>query len=245
MNRRITPMLLALNVLLVVVLALLWSGIGGTNHWSPPAAQRPNLDDSRAALLRTHPEAGAAFAEIVDRPLFSATRRPPPPPAPEAPASAPEVPPVELDKIKMFGTINGPALRGVLAEVEGKSRFVRSGDKIGEWTLRTIRSSEAVFEKGDEERVIPLPLASGAAPAAAGNNARGGAARTNAAAPRPAPARAAPAGPAPARATPPAVSTPLGTMPQVSPRPAAPPSAAPTNPSTGDSPPAIKGSFGP
>lgn len=245
MNRRITPMLLALNALLAIALAFLWSGFASSNHWEPPAAQRPNLDDSRAALLGIHPEAGAAFAQIVDRPLFSSTRRPPPPPAPAAPASAPVAPPIELDKIKMFGTINGPGLRGVLAEVEGKSRFVRSGEQIGEWTLRRIRSNEAVFEKGDEERVIPLPLASGAAPAGGvGANAKAGA-RGNAG-PNPASRTGSPTRTNAPRPVAPSMSQLPGMLPQAQPRPAAPPpSASPADDASGDAPPAVKGSWGP
>ena len=247
MNRRITPMLLALNALLAIALVLLWSGLASSNHWEPPAAQRPNLDDSRAALLRIHPDAAATFAQIVDRPLFSSTRRPPPPPAPAAAASAPDAPPIELDKIKMFGTINGPGLRGVLAEVEGKSRFVRSGEQIGEWTLRRIRSNEAVFEKDDEERVIPLPLASGAAPAATGANAAAGA-RGNTGA-NPASRTGSPARANAPRPVGPSMSQLPGMLPQAQPQPrpaAPPPSASPADDaSSGDAPPAVRGSWGP
>ncbi|WP_051236194.1 hypothetical protein [Ottowia thiooxydans] len=240
MNRRVTSLLLGINLLLAIALGLLWAGFGGANRWEPPKAQPPNLDDARAALLRPHPESAAAFAQIVERPLFTAGRRPPPPPAPEAAPSAPVVPPIELDKVKMFGTINGPGLRGVLAEVEGKSRFVRSGEQIGEWTLRRVRSNEAVFEKGDEERVVPLPLAAGAAPktAAASPTATPGA--------RPAPARTSPT----ARPAPPSLMSQLpgmGLPPATPAPPAAPPGASPSSNSATDapSPPRIRGSWGP
>ena len=162
MNRRVTSLLLGLNLLLVLALALLWWGPGSSTQWEPPAAQAPNLDDARAALLGQRPEISAEFPQIAARPLFSSTRRPVPEDAatPEA-KEAPPPPPVELDKLQIVGTINGPTMRGVLAELEGESRFIRSGEQVGEWTLRGISSNEASFEKGDEKRVVPLPLAGG------------------------------------------------------------------------------------
>jgi len=172
MNRRATSILLAVNGVLAAGLALLWLGPGSSTDWAPPAAQPPNLEDALASALRPRPDAGAEFPRIAERPLFSSTRRPPEP----ADASAksdeppPPPPPVQLDKLKMYGTINGPTMQGILAEVEGESRFIRSGEKVGEWTLRGISSGEATFAKDDEERIIPLPLAEApgaAAPAAA------------------------------------------------------------------------------
>lgn len=166
MNRRATSILLAINAAVAVCLALLWFGPGSATQWQAPEAQAPNLDDARAAVLRPRPEVVAEFPRIVERPLFSPARRPAPS-ANSASDSEKEAtpPPVELDKLRMFGTINGPTMRGILAEVEGQSRFVGRGEKVGEWTLRSIESSEAVFEKGDERRVIPLPLAMAAKPA--------------------------------------------------------------------------------
>jgi len=192
MNKRVTSLLLGLNLLLAIALAWLWFGPGSSAQWAPPAAQQPNLDDARAALLGPRPDISAEFPQIAARPLFSSSRRPLPAASGATQAEAP-APPVALDKLKMLGTIDGPTLRGVLAEVEGESRFIRSGEQVGEWTLRSIGSSEATFEKGNEKRVVPLPLA------AAGDTAK---AKPKAGKPVPPPARprAEPPSPRPAPA---------------------------------------------
>lgn len=158
-NKRVTFLLLGFNLLLALALAWLWFGPGSSTQWVPPAAQPPNLDDARAALLGPRPDISAEFPQIAARPLFSSSRRPLPAASGAKEAEAPPPAPVALDKLKMLGTINGPTLRGVLAELEGESRFIRSGEQVGEWTLRSIGSSEATFEKGDEKRIVPLPLA--------------------------------------------------------------------------------------
>ncbi|MGB3072362.1 MAG: hypothetical protein WBC18_27710 [Ottowia sp.] len=158
MNKRVTSLLLGLNVLFAVALALLWFGPGRSTRWTPPAAQPPNLNDARAALLGPRPDISAEFPQIAARPLLSSSRRPLPAASAAVDSEAPP-PPMALDKLKMLGTIDGPTLRGVLAEVEGESRLIRSGEQIGEWTLRDIDSSQATFEKGGEKRVLPLPLA--------------------------------------------------------------------------------------
>ncbi len=224
MNRRATSLLLGLSLLLALALALLWWGPGSSTQWVPPAAQAPNLDDARAALLGSRSEISAEFPQIVARPLFSSSRRPEPKEAPATEtAEATPPPPVALDKLKIVGTINGPTMRGVLAQLEGESRFIRSGEQVGEWTLRGVSSSEASFEKGDEKRVVPLPLAAvaGAGKAAA---AKAEAAQPKSKANRPAP----PARQSAVRAPPPppkAAPTPA--------RPAAAPAKAPAAKASG------------
>ncbi len=221
MNRRVTSFLLGLNLLLAAGLALLWFSPLRSTQWQPPAAHAPNLDDARAAVLRSRPDVAAEFSQIAERPLFSSTRRPLPPQAATNAEPAPP-PPVALDKLKMFGTINGPTMRGILAEVEGKSSFIRAGEKVGEWTLRRIQSGQAVFEKGDEQREIPLPLAYAAPPAAAPNT------RFAKPPPRPRQRAAPPSRPAAAPAN------------RSAPAPVAPPASA-----TDAEKPAIRGSWGP
>ena len=234
MNRRATSILLGVNGVLAAGLALLWLGPGSSTAWERPAAQAPNLDDALAAILRPRPEVAAEFPRIVERPLFAATRRPPEPPSadPKNAEEPPPPPPVELDKLRMFGTINGPTMQGILAEVEGESRFIRTGEKVGDWTLRQISSSEATFAKGDEQRVVPLPLAQVPTSPA-----------TAAAAP-PTPARARDARPPRTRPSAREARAPQRAAPA---RPAVmPPSPPPADPDQESEPkPAVQGSWGP
>ncbi|HOB65961.1 hypothetical protein [Ottowia sp.] len=170
MNRRLTPFLWALNALLLAALALLWfgPGAGQRTQWVAPQPLPPNLDAASATFLSVNPAAASNDRTLLERPLFAIDRRPatakPVAAAPEAP---PPPPPDLLDKTQLRGIVRGPALNGVLAEVDGKPRFIRSGESLGDWTLRGIREREATFGKGAERRVVPLPLATASAASAA------------------------------------------------------------------------------
>ena len=189
MNRRLTPFLWALNALLLTALALLWfgPGAGQRTQWVAPQPLPPNLDAASATFLSVNPAAASNDRTLLERPLFAIDRRP----ATAKPAAAPEPaappPPILHDHTQLRGNVRGPTLYGVLAEVDGKPRFIRSGESLGEWTLRGIREREVTFGKGAEQRVIVLPLA--AASAAGAASPPGAAAAKGSPPNRPAPAR--------------------------------------------------------
>ena len=189
MSRRLTPFLWALNALLLTALALLWfgPGAGQRTQWVAPQPLPPNLDAASATFLSVNPAAASNDRTLLERPLFAIDRRP----ATAKPAAAPEPaappPPNLLDKTQLRGIVRGPTLNGVLAEVDGKPRFIRSGESLGEWTLRGIREREVTFGKGAEQRVMVLPLA--AASAAGAASPPGAAAAKGSPPNRPAPAR--------------------------------------------------------
>jgi hypothetical protein len=159
MNARITLLLAAVCVLLAAALAALWLGPGalaGWRAWSPPPAQAPNLDDARTALLNPNPAATAAYPAVLERPLIAPTRRP------EAPATAEAepAPPNAIEQVKLTGLLTGPTLTGVMIEEDGKPRFVRRDQKIGDWTLTAIQGRQLLFTRGGERKQIELPYAS-------------------------------------------------------------------------------------
>ena len=213
MTRRITTGLLALDLGLAAVLAALWLAPGPAaqwRSWQAPAPQPPSLDDIDAARLTPNPAAAAAYPAVLERPLMDPARRPQAAAsAPAAAASAP--PPAAIETIKLQGIVAGPALSGVLIEEDGQSRFVRRGERVGDWTLDSLQGRSASFVRSGERRRIELPVtyasadaaAPAAAPAGPGRNAaRPGAPAAPAAAARPAPVfRAAPV-PAPPPAAP-------------------------------------------
>ena len=207
--RGATSWLVAINVALALLLAALWLAPGAPaawRSWQPPAPQAPALDDVRAATLVANAAATASYPAVVERPLMDPTRRPPTAAsAPSAAASAP--PPTAIDQVRLRGIVAGPALNGVLIEQDGKTSFVRRGERIGDWTLESLRGREADFVRNGEHRRIELPVAFGASdPGAASPGARP-AART---APRRPEAAAQPApapGPAAAPSPPPVAST--------------------------------------
>jgi general secretion pathway protein N len=107
-----------------------------------------------------------------ERPLFSASRRPPPPPAPAVAAApmvkppAPEVPPFVL-----VGTLIGEDQRiGIFRnEAANVTTRLREGETDSGWTLRSLDPRSAVLE--GEGRMatlnLPEPGAAGAGAAAA------------------------------------------------------------------------------
>jgi hypothetical protein len=100
-----------------------------------------------------------------ERPIFSPSRRPPPP-AIAAPAVPPVKPPPtskppepDHPSLTLLGTLAGDA-QGVgifLNEADKTTLRLRTGEKHEGWVLRSIRSGEVTFEKG--ERVATLALA--------------------------------------------------------------------------------------
>ena len=158
MIRQVSPMLLAVPVVLALALAALWLGLGPAaawRQWQAPEPQAPNLDDVKAATLGFNPAAGAAYPQVLERPQLNPARRP------QAAASAvPEAaPPTAIEEAKMQGIVAGATLTGVFLEEKGEARFVRLGEKVGDWTLQSIQGRDILFKRGSEERRIELPYA--------------------------------------------------------------------------------------
>lgn len=193
MRRNTTLLLAGLNVLLVGLLAWLWiDPHGGLRavHWQPPAAIRPDLGTVSAAVAARDDADVSRFMAILDRPVFSTTRRPPPPKTQVAARADP------LDSIHLYGVFSGSEGGGLLVRVEGKTRRVKVSESIGDWNLKEIRGSEVVFVRGTESRVVPLVQAKQAAGAPV---------------PRPAFSAPVPAAAPPALASPAAATPPPGT----------------------------------
>jgi len=177
---RITSALAAIGALLALTLAALWLGPGPVaawRAWSPPAPQAPNLDDARAALLSANPAATAAYPAVLERPLLQPSRRPDPAASGAAAEDAPP-PPAAIELVKLLGLVNSRELTGVLLQEQGERRFVRQGEKVGDWTLSAIDGRMAVFTRGGENKQIELPFtylspagAASALPAGKGPNA--------------------------------------------------------------------------
>lgn len=164
MRRGITPLLAGIDVLLVCLLAWLWIGPhGGLRgvQWQPPAAIKPELGTVSQSMAARDDADVARFMVILDRPVFSTTRRPPPPKSLAAARADP------LDAIHLYGLISGSGGGGsVIVKVEGKTRRLKVSEAIGDWNLKEIRAQEVVFARGGETRVVPLVQAKQAAGAA-------------------------------------------------------------------------------
>jgi len=106
----------------------------------------------------------SALTAIRDRPLFSASRRPPAPaiqiiaqpaqvPAPAAPA------PPERPALKLIGTILSPATRVALLRDPATQAVtrLRVGEATSGWRVKTVSSRSVVVEKGEQSAILGLP----------------------------------------------------------------------------------------
>ncbi|HNE60557.1 MAG TPA: hypothetical protein PKJ12_07210 [Ottowia sp.] len=158
MTRAIPRWLLALVALAALLLALLWLAPGPSaawRHWQAPPAQAPRLDDVQAALLRPNPGAATADPVVLERPLFSPSRRP----QSVAVAAAPEAPPPPdiVEQVKLQGVLAGRTLNGVLIEEAEGTRFVRIGQTVGDWMLTRANAAGARFERQGQQRTVSWP----------------------------------------------------------------------------------------
>ncbi|WP_198970417.1 hypothetical protein [Xylophilus sp. ASV27] len=184
--------LVLLPLVLLLVIAALWVGPSGTLrniHWEPPQALVPDIaDGSSSALDASRSIDPSQFVAILERPLFSPTRKPPPPKIVEK--VEPPPPPDPLDKVRILGVFSSAAGGGAIADQEGKARRILVNDMIGAWTLASIGSRDVTFKRGAETRVLslvrPKPAPQGPATFVQGGVPRGAMA--------PAPAAPAPAG---------------------------------------------------
>lgn len=157
MNRYALHFLVGLNLLLGLLLASMWFDTHGRSrnlNWQTPAPQTTDY----AAMLPQIPDAmpmntGAIMA-LLERPLFSITRRPPPPPPPPKAADAP--PPDTLSTARLIGLYAGPDQSGIILHIGGKNRRLRIREQVEGWTLSAIDQRSATFSSGSSQRTLPL-----------------------------------------------------------------------------------------
>ncbi|MDO5289156.1 MAG: hypothetical protein Q4F13_05915, partial [Pseudomonadota bacterium] len=154
------PFALALAAaVLALLLAWLWLAPGRPaqwRHWQPPPPQPPALADAQQAMLHFEPRAQAPYPQVLARPLFMPSRRPPPPVADTSAGAQPPSQP--LDSARLLGIMASPALTGVLIEYEGRTQMVRTGADLGGWRLTDVRERTAHFARGSEQRTLELPF---------------------------------------------------------------------------------------
>jgi general secretion pathway protein N len=131
------------------------------------SAARPAGVD--AAPPGVAPRPAVPESAILDRPLFSATRRPPPAPAPapEAaapPASPPPPPPPELGIALVGIVLDGTARIAILRPLDGQPALdLREGEAVGGWRVIRIGSDRIAVRNGDTERELVIDFKRGAA----------------------------------------------------------------------------------
>ena len=159
MKRNALTLLVALNVVLVLVLAALWLHRDGSVRNVRWQAPKPITSDY-LQMLPVLPERTrvdtARFMSWLERPLFSLTRRPPPPPPPPSPPTPPA--PVDtLADARLLGVAENGQTGAVILHIGGKSRRVRLNEMVdGGWVLRTVQARSATFDNAGQTRTLQL-----------------------------------------------------------------------------------------
>ncbi len=157
MKRYALHVLTGLAIALALVLAVLWFHADGSvrnSTWVPPEPLRVDYQ----AMLPVLPPVGSAdtsrFVAMLDRPVFSVTRRPPPPPPPPESVQAP--PPDNLSTARLSGVFQGSGAGGVIISIAGKQRRAQINDLVDGWTLKSVQGQSVTFIRGGEQRVLTL-----------------------------------------------------------------------------------------
>ena len=147
---------------------------GPTTEQHPTAAKNPDL---RQPSPGGNPLWGIPVSSLSvtqERPLFSASRRPPAPPAPLAPPPMPVAeappPPAEPERppLTLVGTAIGNPQNLALILNQTTKSFIRLhvGEAAMGWYLRSVNSRTMTLEKNNQLVTLSLP-APGATPASA------------------------------------------------------------------------------
>jgi hypothetical protein len=149
--------LILLNLALAAGLAYMWLDEQGQPRdlsWTPPAPLVPDAQGHAMAHSVGSAPDMVAFAQVLERPLFSPTRRPPPPPKPPAPPP----PPDPLANVHIYGIFVGEeeGTGGMLASIGGKVRRVSTADDVSGWKIKAFKEREVTLVRGDETRVLRL-----------------------------------------------------------------------------------------
>jgi general secretion pathway protein N len=153
-QRRLTPVLATGAVVLAALVASLLLGVGRGVRWEAPGTPEP-LPAARPVAMPTPTPLGR-FAEVWQRPLFMADRKP------AAMADAGDDT-GNIGDLELTGIIVTPGLHMALLRDRSKDSTVRvkEGGTLGDgrWTLATLSPRSAVFESGGERRELTLKVA--------------------------------------------------------------------------------------
>jgi hypothetical protein len=155
MKRPVLAALAVLNIVLALSLAAMWltpQGQWRNLHWTRPAPILPDYQQMLPALPAPQSVSTSAFLALLERPLFSSTRRPPPPPPPPVPAPPPDL----LANAQLMGIYQSGEASGIIVRIEGKNRRIRLNESVNGWQLHSVQERAAVFTSAGQTRELPL-----------------------------------------------------------------------------------------
>lgn len=130
-----------------------------------PSIEMPDADGSNILPIKPGKNEASAFDLVTESNLFSSDRSFSDSDSGKTvePTPAPKQPAVELDSLKLVGTISTDQeemfafiINKKDAEKKGKTQRVALGDKIGEYTLEEIKKDRVVLRNGDSLSVVLL-----------------------------------------------------------------------------------------
>jgi hypothetical protein len=159
MKKHALPVLAGLNLVLALVLVWLWIGAQGhlrNVQWRAPAAQTTDYAAMMPALPGLAPADTSRFVAMLERPVFSPTRRPP-----EAkPASKEGDQPADgMGTARLLGLFQGAGDGGAIVLLGGKPRRVRLNDSVDGWKLVAVQQRAVTFERNGQAHSLQLPRA--------------------------------------------------------------------------------------
>ena len=160
MKRYVGWLLVALNIVLAGVLAWLWFKPNGevkNIHWQQPRGQKANMEDVIPHLGKAQAMDQSQFLAMLDRPLFSPTRRPPPPPPPP-PVEAPPPPPDYLADAVLTGVYisDGGKSGGIIIRFQGKDKSLPVNGMLDGWKLGSVAENRVYFTRDGITKEITL-----------------------------------------------------------------------------------------
>ncbi|MET4675489.1 MULTISPECIES: hypothetical protein [unclassified Luteibacter] len=152
-QRRLTPLLAGVALVLAATLCVFALGVGRGVRWDPPGDPQA-LPAARPVAMPT-PVPLARFVEVWQRPLFMADRKP-------VAAAGDDDSASNIGDLELTGIIMTPGLRMALLRDKGKDVTVRvkEGSPLaeGHWTLASLTPRSAVFDNGGERRELTLKV---------------------------------------------------------------------------------------
>lgn len=150
----------ALALTLILLLQVVWSGTRLLFLSDPePIAPAASALTIEAPGYRADLDAGAT-PDLVARPLFWAGRQPFVPvvasePEPEQEAE-PEVDDSAIEGLKLLGVYAAGPNSGIIVSDGKERRRLNINDSVGGWKFTLMSADGAIFEKGDETRLLRL-----------------------------------------------------------------------------------------
>lgn len=158
MKRYALTLLVFANLALALILGILWVDRDGNLRnvrWKPPSPLAVDYQQMLPALPERTRVDTRRFMALLERPLFSPTRRPPPPPPP--PAAAPLAD--NFSTAQLSGVFVSGNTAGVIINIAGKTRRLRINESVDGWVLHAVQGRSVTFASGGETRVLQLPRA--------------------------------------------------------------------------------------